>query len=56
MEEAAQGSGLIPKLPELKKSLDNTLRHKVWNFVWSCVEPEAGLNDSSGSLPEQGIL
>jgi len=29
MEQAAQGSGHGPKLPEFKEHLDTALRHKV---------------------------
>ena len=29
MEQAAQGSGRSPKLPEYKESLDSALRHLV---------------------------
>ena len=30
MEQAAQGSGHGPKLPEFKEHLDSALRHRVW--------------------------
>jgi len=38
MEQAAQGSGHSPELPEFKKYLHNTHRHRVWilgGAVWS---------------------
>ena len=30
MEQAAQGSGRGPELPEFKEPLDNAIRHRVW--------------------------
>ena len=38
MEQAPQGTGHDPKLPELKQSLDNALSRRVWilsGAVWS---------------------
>lgn len=38
MEQGLQGTDSSPKLPELKKHLDATLRHRVWvsgGTVWS---------------------
>ena len=39
--------------PEFKKHLDNALTHL---FVWSRVEPGAGLDDPYWFLPAQYIL
>jgi len=38
MEQAAQGRGHGPELPELREHLDSTLRHWLWilgSAVWS---------------------
>lgn len=39
--------------PEFKKHLDNAF---TYLFLWSCVEPGAGLDNSYGFLPAQYIL
>jgi len=46
MEQAPQGSGHIPKLPQFKKHLDNILRYL--NCVWFCADPWFRLSDPCG--------
>jgi len=55
LEQAAQGSGHSPKLPEFKKHLDSGLKYSL-NFGWSYVEPGVGLDDPCESLPTWDIL
>lgn len=53
MEQVLQGSDCGLKLTEFKKHLDNTLS---LNIGWSCVQPGIGLDNPSGSLPNQNII
>ena len=55
LEQAAQGSGHSPKLPEFKKHLGSGLKYSL-NFGWSYVEPGAGLRDPYGDLPTWDVL
>lgn len=53
--QAPQGMVTAPSLSEIKKHLDNALRHKGRLSV-SCAEPAAGHSDPDGSLPTQDVL
>lgn len=53
--QAPQGMVTAPSLAELKKHLDNALRHKGIVGV-SCAESAAGHDDPDGSPPTQDIL
>ena len=55
MEQAAQGSGHDPRLPEPIECWDNALGQGL-NFGWSYVEPGAGLDAACGSLPTWDML
>ena len=54
LEFAPQGSGQGFKLAGKKNHLNSALRH-VFNFGWTCVEPQVGLDDPCESLPTQDI-
>jgi len=54
VEQAAQGSGHSPGLPEFNERLDSALT--AFEFVWSCVEPGVGAGDPCGSLPTRDML
>ena len=55
MEQAAQGSGHGPQLPELWEHLHNALKMQDLDLGWCCVELGVGLSGSCVSLPTQDI-
>lgn len=55
LEQAPQGMVTAPSLTELKKHLDNALRHKGIVGM-SCAELAAGHDDPDGALPTEDIL
>lgn len=55
LEQAPQGMVTAPSLTDLKKHLDNALRHKGIVGA-SCAGPAAGQDDPDGPLPTEDIL
>lgn len=47
---------MTPSLTEVKKCLDNTLRHTLWFLRKFCEGPGIGLEDPCGSIPTQDNL
>ena len=56
MEQASQGSGHSPKPVGVQAAFEPYSQAQDLNFGWFCVEPGAGLADTCGYLPIQGIL
>ena len=50
MEQAAQGTGHVPELPDLREHWD-TSPTIGFGFGWCCVELWVGLGGPCGSLP-----
>ena len=53
---APDGGGHGSELLELKECLDTALRHRVWIFGWSCVEPGGRQNNPYRCLLIRDIL
>ena len=55
-EQASQGTGLMPKLSEFKKDLDQCSQKQGLDFGWSYVKTGVEINDPCESLPAWNIL
>lgn len=46
----------LSQMSQCSRSVDNTLSHVVWFFIWSCVETGVLFKDPHGSLLTQNII